>query len=78
MPDPDELLTAIDAARLLRLSTDMVRVLVRQGRLPSKRAANGYNLFRRGDVEQFAAERERAKARGQSPRSRVVRNDEVE
>jgi predicted site-specific integrase-resolvase len=55
--DPNQLLTAIDAARILGLSTDMVRVLTRKGRLPSQRAANGYHLFRRQDVERLAEER---------------------
>ena len=58
MTDPDQLLTAIDAARILGLSTDMVRLLTKNGRLPSTRTANGYYLFRRGDVERLRAERE--------------------
>ena len=62
MSDPDQLLTAIDAARILGLSTDMVRVLTQKGRLPSLRAANGYHLFRRGDVERLAETRARDRA----------------
>jgi DNA-binding transcriptional MerR regulator len=62
MSDPEQLLTAIDAARILGLSTDMVRVLTQKGRLPSLRAANGYHLFRRGDVERLAEVRARERA----------------
>jgi hypothetical protein len=61
MHNPEQLLTAIDAARILGLSTDMVRTM---------RAPNGYHLFRRADVERVAeqracqrAERTRRKAR---------------
>ncbi len=62
MSDPDQILTAIDAARILGLSTDMVRVLTQKGQLPSTRAANGYHLFRRADVEHLARERAQARA----------------
>jgi DNA-binding transcriptional MerR regulator len=55
--DADQILTASDAARILGISRDMVRVLARRGILRSRRAANGYHLFRRGDVEQLARER---------------------
>jgi excisionase family DNA binding protein len=55
--DADPLLTASDAARILGLSRDMVRVLARSGRLPSTRTANGYHLFRRADVESLARAR---------------------
>ena len=56
-PHPDDLMTTGDAARLLGLSTDMVRLLEREGRLPAQRAINGFRLFRRGDVEKLVAER---------------------
>jgi DNA-binding transcriptional MerR regulator len=55
--DPDQLLTASDAARILGLSRDMVRILGQKGILPSLRAANGYHLFRRRDVEDLARQR---------------------
>jgi DNA-binding transcriptional MerR regulator len=55
--DRDQLLTASDAARILGLSRDMVRILSQKGVLPSQRAANGYHLFRRGDVEELARKR---------------------
>jgi excisionase family DNA binding protein len=57
MNDADQLLTASDAARILGLSRDMVRILSQKGRLPAQRAANGYYLFRRGDVESLARQR---------------------
>jgi DNA-binding transcriptional MerR regulator len=53
----DQLLTASDAARILGLSRDMVRILSNKGLLPSLRAANGYHLFKRGDVEDLARKR---------------------
>ncbi|HVE84989.1 MAG TPA: helix-turn-helix domain-containing protein [Myxococcales bacterium] len=58
----DELLTVGDAARVLGLSTDMVRKLARLGRLPALRARNGYHLFHRSDVERLAEERARERA----------------
>jgi predicted site-specific integrase-resolvase len=75
--EQDQLLTASDAARILGLSRDMVRILSNKGILPSQRAANGYHLFRRGDVEELARKRadERAarkammESRGSSKRS---------
>ncbi|WP_414639143.1 helix-turn-helix domain-containing protein [Archangium sp.] len=72
--DPDQLLTAIDASRILGLSTDMVRVLTRKGRLASIRAANGYHLFRRGDVERLAEERARERTRGRSAAPAVAKH----
>ena len=55
---PDiELLTVGDAARILELSTDMVRVLHRKGLLPAFRTPGGYRLFRRSDVEKLAQKR---------------------
>ena len=60
--DQDQLLTASDAARILGLSRDMVRILSHKGVLRSQRAANGYHLFRRRDVEELARERARGRA----------------
>ncbi len=69
-PHPDDLMTTGEAARVLGLSTDMVRLLERDGRLPSRRTTNGLRLFRRGEVEKLAAERARAAAsRGSAPSS---------
>ncbi|MEY4514007.1 MAG: MerR family regulatory protein [Pseudomonadota bacterium] len=57
-PLPDiELLTVGDAALILALSVDMVRVLHRQGHLPAFRTPRGYRLFRRSDVEKLARKR---------------------
>jgi excisionase family DNA binding protein len=56
-PDPDDLMTPSDAARILGLSADSVRVLSDSGRLPALRTVSGRRLFRRSDVDRLAAER---------------------
>jgi excisionase family DNA binding protein len=56
-PDPDELLTPSDAARVLGLSSDSVRALADAGKLPMLRTVSGRRLFRRGDVDRLAADR---------------------
>jgi hypothetical protein len=54
----EELLSPADAATVLSLSADMVRLLARGGRLPvAARSTRGVRLFRRADVEELAAER---------------------
>lgn len=55
--DPNDLLTPSDAARVLGLSPDSVRVLSDSGRLPAMRTVSGRRLFRRGDVDRLAAAR---------------------
>jgi len=55
--DPNDLMTPSDAARILGLSADSVRVLCDNGRLPGMRTISGRRLFRRGDVDRLAAER---------------------
>ena len=60
--DPNDLMTPSDAARILGLSADSVRVLGDSGRLPALRTVSGRRLFKRGDVEHLAAERARAAA----------------
>lgn len=66
--DANQLLTASDAARILGLSRDMVRILARSGRLPSTRTANGYHLFLRADVERLARQRAAGRqGRGEQP-----------
>ena len=55
-----DLLSVGDAAAILRLSPDMVRVLHRKGRLPAFRTPRGLRLFLRSDVERLAREREAA------------------
>ena len=59
-PHPDDLMTTGEAARLLGLSPDMVRILERDGRLPARRTTNGVRLFRRGDVDLLVAARSQA------------------
>ena len=56
-PDPNDLLTPSDAARVLGLSADSVRVLSDNGRLPAMRTVSGRRLFRRGDVDRLALQR---------------------
>jgi hypothetical protein len=54
----ENLLTSVDAARILGLSSDMVRVLAREGRLLAAVASvRGVRMFRKADVEALAAER---------------------
>jgi excisionase family DNA binding protein len=55
--DPNDLLTPSDAARVLGLSADSVRVLSDNGRLPAMRTVSGRRLFRRGDVDRLALQR---------------------
>jgi excisionase family DNA binding protein len=56
--DPEDLMTSVDAARILGLSSDMVRLLARQGRLKAVvQTVRGVRLFRRADVDRLAAER---------------------
>src|SRR5579872_6401291 len=61
MPSPQvdvDLLTPADAARILGLSVDMVRILATNGQLPTAaKTARGARLFRRDDVEELAATR---------------------
>jgi len=53
--DPEDLMTAVDAAKILGISPDMVRLLARKGRLRTAvQTIRGVRLFRRGDVQQLA------------------------
>jgi excisionase family DNA binding protein len=78
-PHPDDLMTTGEAARVLGLSTDMVRLLERDGLVRAQRTTNGLRLFRRRDVEKLAAKRARVadkkQRRSASPggAARVVR-----
>jgi excisionase family DNA binding protein len=67
-PDPNDLLTPSDAARVLGLSADSVRVLSDNGRLPAMRTVSGRRLFRRGDVDRLALQRAQNGA-GRTPSS---------
>jgi len=60
---PDDLMTAIDAARILGLSVDMVRRLAKDGRLPFMSTIRGVRLFRRANVEELAYQRANRKGR---------------
>ena len=57
---PDDLLGPSDAARIVGISADMVRIHADKGHLPSLRTVSGRRLFRRADVEAFAAARQKA------------------
>ena len=62
--EPDDLMTAVDAARILCLSVDMVRHLARAGRIPFMSTVRGMRLFRRADVELLAEQRATGKLEG--------------
>jgi excisionase family DNA binding protein len=49
--------TTSEAARVLGVSSDMVRIYERTGRLPAIRTAGGYRLFAQRDVERVAQQR---------------------
>jgi excisionase family DNA binding protein len=58
----DDLMTSADAARVLGLSADMVRLLARTGRLVvAARSVGGVRLFRRSDVDELAEKRRQSK-----------------
>lgn len=56
------LLHTSEAARLVGVSAETIRLWVRQGRLKSQQTARGVNLLRPADV--FETARERARERG--------------
>ena len=58
---PEDLLTSTDAARALNVSTELIRWLHNEGKLPALRTVSGTRLFRRSDVEALAAERAKGK-----------------
>lgn len=60
--DPNDLLAPGDAAKVLGLSTDQVRVLSDDGTLPTLRTIGGRRLFKRQDVDALARERAEKKA----------------
>lgn len=57
--DPDDLMTASDAGRILGVSADMVRLLARSGKLAFLKTIGGVRLFRRADVEALVSRRAR-------------------
>lgn len=66
--DAPEFLVTAEAAHILGLVPETVRGLERAGKIPAIRLGSGQRLFRRDDVERFAAEREaQPKGRGRRP-----------
>ena len=61
---PDDLMTASDAARILGVSADMVRLLARGGELAFMSTISGVRLFRRADVDALVSRRERKRRSG--------------
>lgn len=59
--DPDDLMTASDAGRIIGVSADMVRLLARGGKLAYLSTIRGVRLFRRADVDALASRRARKK-----------------
>jgi len=64
--DPDDLMTASDAGRILGVSADMVRLLARGGKLAFLSTIGGVRLFRRADVDALVSRR--ARRQGLAPR----------
>lgn len=61
MNTTDELLTVGEVANRWDCSTDTVRRLANEGRLPAIRVGReGYRLFNRVDVERVGSERQKA------------------
>jgi len=70
MVGADDLMTASDAARILGVSVDMVRLLAKSGALPFKSTIGGVRLFRRADVVDLARRRDRQRS---GPRPKLGR-----
>jgi excisionase family DNA binding protein len=58
----DDVMTASDAARILGVSVDMVRLLAKSGELSCTSTIGGMRLFRRADVTALARRRERKRS----------------
>ncbi len=54
MSDEEEL-TGGQAAQLLRVSRQHINRLAHEGKIPARRVANRYWIFRRADVEAYGA-----------------------
>lgn len=50
----EELLTTLDAARLLGRSVERVRDYEREGKLPAQKTRSGQRLFKASDVDQLS------------------------
>jgi excisionase family DNA binding protein len=59
-----ELLTVMDAARVLDLAPATVRQLENTGKLPAMRTVSGTRLFRRADVEDLKRRRAAGLSKG--------------
>jgi hypothetical protein len=66
----EEFITTSEAGRRFDppLSADRVRQMADNGMLPMVRTRSGIRLFRQLDVDRIAAERRRARGRGQARR----------
>lgn len=60
----EELLTTGGTAKRLALSTDRVRQLEREGKLPAQKTQNGQRLFRTSDIDRYAREKKTHTSRG--------------
>jgi excisionase family DNA binding protein len=58
-----QILGTTDVALRLGCSTERVRQLEREGKLPAEKTLGGVRIFRMEDIERFAAEREQQKRR---------------
>ena len=59
----EELLTTLDAAKLLARSVERVRDFEREGKLPARRTRSGQRLFKLSDVVRLAKQLEVASER---------------
>ena len=57
-----DLLLTGEAARVLDVSADTIRLWERTGRLPAVKTARGVRLFDRRDIERLARERAQGRA----------------
>jgi excisionase family DNA binding protein len=58
MSDSNDLVLTAEAARLIGVSAETIRLWERLGRLPARRTPGGVRVFRRSDVENCARERQ--------------------
>lgn len=65
-----ELMLAADAAKVLELLPDMVRILARKGELPSLQTPGGVHIFRERDVHALVERRKRDREARRARRSR--------
>lgn len=59
---PSDLIFTSEAARILGVSAQAVRLWETNGRLHATKTAGGVRLFVRGDIEQLAQEREQRRS----------------